>query len=149
MWSSFTAGLDSLVVDVDKDLLMRNYVHFILGNEHVDWMVEILVFDSVMQIWMMYKLIFLSPLEWKPLVKMKMVLDLSLDIKMCDTLFYLLGDYDARASWVFSVATLEFMEESSIVALEGAWTGAQHALGAWHGLWSLTWSLVARPCLGI
>ena len=40
--------VDSLVVDVDEDFLMKNYVQFVLGSEHVDWMVEILVFDRVM-----------------------------------------------------------------------------------------------------
>ena len=45
----FVAGVDSLVVDVDEDFLMKHYIQFILGSEHDDWMIEILVFDSVMQ----------------------------------------------------------------------------------------------------
>ena len=40
---------------------------------------------------------FLSPLEWKPLVKMKMVVALSLGIKVWDTLFYLLRESDVGA----------------------------------------------------
>ena len=34
--------------------------------------------------------------------------DLSLGIKVWDTLFYLPGESDARASWFYSVTTLEF-----------------------------------------
>lgn len=69
-------------------------------------------------------LIFLSLLEWKPLLKMKIVVNLSLDIKVWDTIFYLPKESDVGASWVFSVATLEFMRGGSIVSLEGSWTGA-------------------------
>ena len=47
-------------------------------------------------------LVFLSLLEWKPLVKMKMVVDLSLGIKVWDTLFYLPRESNAGASWFFS-----------------------------------------------
>ena len=61
-------------------------------------------------------LIFLSLLEWKPLVKMKLVGDLSLGIKVWDTLFYLLGESDARASWFFLVTTLDFMGGESMVS---------------------------------
>ena len=68
------AGVDSLVIDVDEDFLMMHYVQFVLGSEHADWMVEILEFDGVMQMWLICILVFLSLLEWKPLVKMKMVL---------------------------------------------------------------------------
>ena len=42
------AYVDSLVIDVDGDLLIKHYIHFFLGSEHVDWMVEILEFDGVM-----------------------------------------------------------------------------------------------------
>ena len=69
----FVASVDSLVADVDEDLLMKHYVQFVPGSEHVHWMIEIFVFDSVMQMWMICMLVFLSLLEWKPLVKMKMV----------------------------------------------------------------------------
>ena len=93
----FVASVDSLVIDVDEDLLMKHYVQFVLGSEHADWMIEILVFDSVMQIWMICMLVFLSLLEWKPLVKMKMVFYLSLGIKVWDTLFYLLRESNAGA----------------------------------------------------
>ena len=102
------ADVDSLVIDVDGDLLMKHYIQFVLGSEHADWMVEILEFDGVMQMWMICILVFLSLLEWKPLVKMKMVGDLSLGIKVWDTLFYLPGESDAGASWFYSVTTLEF-----------------------------------------
>ena len=102
------AGLDSLVIDVDEDLLMMHYFQFVLGSEHSNWMVKILEFDGVMQMWMICILVFLSLLEWKPLVKMKMVGDLSLGIKVWDTLFYLPGESDAGASWFYSVTTLEF-----------------------------------------
>ena len=37
-------------------------------------------------------------LEWKPLVKMKLVLDLPLGNKVWDRLFYLPRESDARAS---------------------------------------------------
>ena len=58
--------------------------------------------------WMICMLVFLSLLEWKPLVKIKLVVDLSLGIKVWDTLFYLPGESDAGASWFYSVTTLEF-----------------------------------------
>ena len=89
------AGMDSLVIDMDEDLLMKHYVQFVLGSEHSDWMIEILVFGSMIQMWMICMLVFLSLLEWKPLVKMRMVVDLSLGIKVWDTLFYLPGESDA------------------------------------------------------
>ena len=92
--------MDSLVADVGEGLLMNNYVHFVPRSEHVDWMVEILVFDRVMQMWMICMLVFLSPMEWKPLVKMKMVIDLSFGVKVWDTLFYLLGEFYAGASCI-------------------------------------------------
>ena len=60
---------------------------------------------------------FLSLLEWKPLVKMKMVVTLSLGIKVWDTLFYLHGESLARESWVFLVTTLDFMGGGSVVSL--------------------------------
>ena len=56
------------------------------------------MFDSVMQMWMICMLVFLSLLEWKPLVKMKMVVDLYFGVKMWDKLFYLLGESNAEAS---------------------------------------------------
>ena len=42
------AGVDLLVSDVDEGLLVKHYVQSILGSEHADWILEILVFDSVM-----------------------------------------------------------------------------------------------------
>ena len=82
-------------------------------------------------------------LEWKPLVKMKMVVDLSLGIKVWDTLLYLPRESDVGASWVFLVTTLEFMGGGSIVSLEGS------CIGARHGLCCSAWSLVARNDLRI
>ena len=79
-------------------------------------------------------LVFLSLLEWKPLVKMKVVVDLSLGMKVWDTLFYLLGESNVGASVLFFVTTLEFMGGGSIVSLEGSYTGSCHDLGARHGL---------------
>ena len=67
-------------------------------------------------------LVLLSLLQWKPLVKMKMVGDFSLGIKVWDTLFYLLGEFDAGASWFFLVTTLEFMEGGLMVALKDSWS---------------------------
>ena len=40
-------SVDSLVIDVDEDLLMKHYVQLVLRSEHADWMIEILVFDSI------------------------------------------------------------------------------------------------------
>ena len=67
-------------------------------------------------------------------MKMKMVFYLSLVIRVWETLFYLPGESDAGASWVFLVTTLEFMGEGSMVALKGSCFGAR------HGLWSSAWS---------
>ncbi len=119
------ASVDSLVVDLDEGLLLKHYVQFVLGCEHVDQIFEILVFDSMMQIWMICRLVFLSLLEWKPLVKIKMVVDLSLGIKVWDTLSYLPREFDVGDSWIFLVTTLEFLGGGLVVALEGAWTGTQ------------------------
>ena len=47
-------------------------------------------------------LVFLSLLEWKPLVKMKVVVDLSLGIKVWDTHFYLPGESDASGVFLQS-----------------------------------------------
>ncbi len=90
--------MDSLVVDVDEGLLMKYYVQFVPRSEHDDWLDEILVFDRMMWMWMMCRLVFLSLLEWKPLVKMKLVVALSLGIKVWDTLFYLPRESNAEAS---------------------------------------------------
>ena len=95
------AGVDSLVADVDEGFLVKHYVQSVLGSEHADWMIEILVFDSMIQMWMICMLVFLSLFEWKPLVRMKMVGDVSLCIKVSDTLFYLPGESNVGASEVF------------------------------------------------
>ena len=92
------ASVDSLVADVDEGFLVKHYVQSILGSEHADWMIEILVFDSMIHMWVISMLVFLSLLEWKPLVKMNMVVSLSLGIKVWDTLFYLSRESDVGAS---------------------------------------------------
>ena len=56
-------NVDSLFIDVDEDLLMKHYIQFVPKSEHRDWMIEILVFDRVMQMWMIFMLVFLSLLE--------------------------------------------------------------------------------------
>ena len=73
-------------------------------------------------------------------MKMKLVVDLSFCIKVWDTLFYLHGEFDAGASWVFSVTNLEFMGGGLVVSLEGYFTSSQNSLGAWYSLWSFAWS---------
>ena len=40
-------GITSLLIDVDEGLLVKHHVQFVPGSEHVDWMVEILVFDRM------------------------------------------------------------------------------------------------------
>ena len=65
-------SVDSLVVDVNEGLLMKHCVQFVPRGEHANWMVEILVFDRVMQMWKICIVVFLSLLRWKPLVKMKL-----------------------------------------------------------------------------
>ena len=109
---------------------MKHYNQFVPGDEKADWMIEILVFDSMIQMWMICILVFLSLLEWKPLVKMKRVGDLSLGIKVWDTLLYLPRECDVGAFWVFLVTTLEFVGEGSMVTLKGSCSGAWHTLGA-------------------
>ena len=54
------ASVNSLVIDVDEDLLMKHYVQFVPRSEHANWMVEIMVFDRMMWMWMwmMYRLVF-------------------------------------------------------------------------------------------
>ena len=80
-------GVDSLVVDVNEGLSMKHCIQFVPGGEHANWMVEILVFDRVMQMWKICMVFLLSLLRWKPLVKMKMVADPSFGVKVWDTLF--------------------------------------------------------------
>ena len=94
-------------------------------------------------------LVFLSLLEWKPFMKMKMVFDLSLGIKMWDTLFYLLGECDAGASQIFlgdyfgvHGRRLSSFFQGFLVFDFLAWSWSskwsmvsQHGLGARHGLW--------------
>ena len=48
--------------------------------------------------WLIAKFFLLTLMKWKTLVKMKLVIYLSLCIKVWDTLFYLPGEFDAGAS---------------------------------------------------
>ena len=48
--------------------------------------------------WFIFRFFLLNLMKWKPLVKMKLVVDLSLGIKVWDILFYLPGEFDAGAS---------------------------------------------------
>lgn len=41
-------SVDSLVANVDELFLMKHYVQLVPKSKHVDWMIEILVFDRVM-----------------------------------------------------------------------------------------------------
>ena len=66
------AGCDQI-----QRLLVRHY-----GSKLVDWMVEILVVHRWLWIWMTCMLVLLSLLKWKPLVKMKMVANISSGIKV-------------------------------------------------------------------
>ena len=112
---------------------MMHYVQFFLGSAHADWMVEILEFDGAMQMWMICMLVFLYLLEWKPLVKMKMVGDLSLGIKVWDKLFYLPGESGAGASWFFFLGDYFGVHERRLNSFFGGFL-----------YWSLAWSLVSR-----
>ena len=71
---------DDIVVaryDQLQRLLARHY-----GSKHVDWMVETLVVHRCMWIWITCMMVLLSLLKWKPLVKMKKVVDISSSIKV-------------------------------------------------------------------
>ena len=59
--------------------------------------------------WMMCRLVFLSLLEWKPLVKMKLVVDISLGIKVWDIVFYLPRESDVGALSLDFVGVMLFM----------------------------------------
>ena len=41
------SSVDSLVIYVDEGFLVKHHDRFVPGSEHVDWMVEILVFDRM------------------------------------------------------------------------------------------------------
>ena len=49
-------------------------------------------------IWFIFNFFLLTLIKWKPLVKINMVVDLSLGIKVWDTLFYLLVESDVGTS---------------------------------------------------
>ena len=57
----------------------------------------ILMFQWIKHRWLIFRFVLLTLMKWKPLVKIKLVVDISLGIKVWDTLFYLLGESDARA----------------------------------------------------
>lgn len=83
--------------------MVYNCVQFVPGSEHVDWVVEIhliLMFEWVKHRWLIFIFVLLSKMDWKPLVKMKLVGEISFDIKVWDILFYLLGGSDAGASCI-------------------------------------------------
>ena len=66
-------------------LLVKYYVHFILGSEHVDWVVEIhliLMFECIKHRWLMYIFFLYSLMDWNSLVKIKMIVDISLGINV-------------------------------------------------------------------
>ena len=79
--------VDSQVANVDERFLLKHYVQFVPWSEYADWVIQILVVDLWMQMWMMCRLVFFSLLRWKPLVKMNMVADPSFGVKVWDTLF--------------------------------------------------------------
>ena len=96
----FAASVGSLVADVDEGLLLKHYVQFILGCEHADWVTDmyfILMLQWVNHRWIILRFFLLTLMKWKPLVKMKLVVDLSLGIKVWDILFYLPGKSDVEA----------------------------------------------------
>ena len=59
--------------------------------------------------WLIFKFFLLTLMKWKPLVKMKLVADLSLGIKVWDILFYLPKEFDARASRLYFYGMILFM----------------------------------------
>ena len=48
--------------------------------------------------WLIFIFFLLTLIKWKPLVKMKLISNLSLGIEVWDILFYSPGEYDAGAS---------------------------------------------------
>ena len=80
-------------------------------------------------------LVFLSLLEWKPLVKMKMVFDLSLGIKVWETLFYLPGEFDTGAGFLGDYLRVHRRRLNSFFGGFLYWCSAY--TGARHGLWFL------------
>ena len=58
----------------------------------------ILIFKWMENRWLISIFFLLTLMKWKPLVKMKLVADLSLDMKVWDILFYLPGESDVGAS---------------------------------------------------
>lgn len=59
--------------------------------------------------WFISRFVQLNLMECKPLVKMELVVDLSLDIKVWDILFYLLGESNAGASSLSFSGVMLFM----------------------------------------
>ena len=59
--------------------------------------------------WLILRFFLSNLIKWKPLVKMKLVADLSLGIKVWDILFYLSRESDARASSLDFGGSMLFM----------------------------------------
>ena len=57
----------------------------------------ILMFQWIKHRWLIFRFFLLTLMKWKPLVKMKLVADLSLGIKVWDTIFYLPWESDVGA----------------------------------------------------
>ena len=79
---------------------MKHYVQFVLECEHADWVVDmylIPMFHSMEHRWLIFRFVLLALMKWKPLVKIKLVVDLSLGIKVWDILFYLPKESDVGA----------------------------------------------------
>lgn len=84
---------------------MKHYVQFAPGSEHVDWVVEIhsiQMFVWIKSRWLVYRFVLLSRMDWKPLVKMKLVGEIYFGIKVWDILFYLPRESDAGASCIMT-----------------------------------------------
>ena len=70
------ASVDSLVVDVDEDFLMKHYVQFVLGCENVDYVANmhlILMFQWMNHRWLNFNFFILTLMKWNPLVNIKFV----------------------------------------------------------------------------
>ena len=67
------------------------------------------MFQWMEHIWLIFRFVLLTLMKWKPLVKMKLVADLSLGIKVWDILFYLPGESDAGASSLDFCGVMNFM----------------------------------------
>ncbi len=57
-----------------------------------------MVFEWMEHRWLSFRFVILYLMDWKPLVKMKLVAEISLSIKVWDILFYLSREFDAGPS---------------------------------------------------